>query len=76
MPEAGTVTTGGVALANGDYALFVLEQVKAGDPQKVDEALATNVEARLESRDGAEMYNQFRSHLRENAEVKIYQDQL
>ncbi len=75
-PEVGTVTPGGVALANGDYALFVLEEVRAGDPQTVDEAIGANVEARLDSRDGAEMYNQFRSHLRENAEVTIYQDQL
>jgi peptidyl-prolyl cis-trans isomerase D len=75
-PEAGSVTSGGVALANGNYALFILEQVTAGDPQVVDEAMGANVEARLDSRDGAEMYNQFISHLRENAKVTIYQDQL
>ncbi len=75
-PEGDTVTPGGVALANGDYALFVLEQVTAGDPQTADEALGANIESRLDSRDGAEMYYQFRSHLRENAEVIIYQDQL
>jgi peptidyl-prolyl cis-trans isomerase D len=75
-PESGIVTPGGVALANGDYALFILEQVTAGDPQNTDEAIAANVEARLDSRDGAEMYIQFRSHLRENADVTIYQDQL
>ena len=75
-PEEGTIVSGGVALSNGDYALFALEAVIPGDPVSVDEAVSSNLQARLESRDGSEMYAQFRAMLRDNAEVVIYHDQL
>ncbi len=75
-PEAGKAVYGGVALTNGDYALYSLQKVSLADPASVDEAVLANIRARLESRDGAEMYIQFRDLLRQNAKIVIYEDQL
>jgi peptidyl-prolyl cis-trans isomerase D len=75
-PEQGKVETGGVALANGNYALFALENMVLADPTLAVEGASSNILARLESRDGAEMFLQFQELLREKAEVVIYEDQL
>lgn len=76
VPAAGKARFGGIALANGDYALYSLESVSLADTASVDEAVLSNIRARLESRDGSEMYIQFQSLLRENAEIQIYEEQL
>ena len=75
-PAESEIAVGGLALDNGDYALYILESVTDGDPETMDEAQLTNLNARLSSRDGREMFAKFNQYLRDNAEVVVYQDQL
>ena len=75
-PKEGVISFGGLALDNGDYALVMLEKVEQGELDNIDESQRNLVQQQLLARDGDGMFNQFRSLLREKAEVTISRDQL
>ncbi len=75
-PRAGKVGFGGVALDNGDYALYMLEDVRPGNPQDVDEEQRTALRQRLLARDGQGAFSAFQRSLRDSAEIEIFEDQL
>ena len=75
-PAEGQVGSGGIALGDGSYVLFIVEEVTNALPGDVDEALKTSLTQQLVSRDGNELYNQFSQMLRDKAEIMVYEDQL
>ena len=75
-PAEGQVGSGGIALGDGGYVLFIVEEVTNALPDDVDEALKTSLTQQLVSRDGNELYNQFSQMLRDKAEIMVYEDQL
>lgn len=76
MRPADGPVHGLVDLGPQGYAVFALEQVRDGDPAKVDAELKEKIRRQLLSRRGAEYYMHHRAGLRGKAEVKIYADQL
>ena len=75
-PAIGSVNFGGVVLNNGDYALYVLEEVRQGNPEDTDEALKAELQQRLLIRDGLGAFSTFQQSLRDSAEVEIFEDRL
>ncbi len=75
-PKEGGVQFGGLTLDNGDYALFVLEQVESGDLVAVEEEQRSAVELQLLDRDGSRMFEQFMEELRKNANTTILEQRL
>lgn len=70
-PADGEIVYGGVALGNGDYAVYALEAVIPGDVESVDEAERSALRQRLLARDGDGLYQQLRQTIRQNADVTI-----
>ena len=75
-PAIGSVNFGGVVLNNGDYALYVLEEVRQGNPEDADEALKAELQQRLLIRDGLGAFSTFQQSLRDSAEIEIFEDRL
>ena len=75
-PEEGKLRAGGLALENGDYAIFVLEDISPGTTDESDPAQRTRIEQQLLARDGFGLYNQFREMLKDDASIVIFEDQL
>lgn len=67
---------GGVALDNGDYALYVLEEVRPGNPEDVGEEEKERLRQRLLVRDGVGAFSVFQRSLRDGAEIEIFEDRL
>jgi hypothetical protein len=63
-------------LGRQGYAVFVLEQVRDGDPAKASAELKERVRRLLLARRGADYYGFYRIGLRNRADVTIYPDQL
>ncbi len=70
------VDFGGVALDNGDYALYVLEEIRPGNPEDVDEEEKDVLRQRLRVRDGAGVFSVFQQSLRDGADIEIFEDRL
>ncbi len=75
-PAAGAVVYGGVLLDNGDYAIYALKEVLAGDGDSVDEDQRSSLRAQLLARDGEDFFKQFLTSLREQAKLSVDQGQL
>lgn len=75
-PSGGEPVSGGVALSNGDYALFRLVEVKEGDPARAPEDLEKRVSDSLARRQTQDMEAQLIADLREQADVSIKEDAL
>ncbi len=75
-PAVGSADFGGVALDNGDYALYVLEDVRPGNLYDVDEAEKDALRQRLLVRDGQGAFTAFQRSLRDGAEIEIFEDRL
>ena len=75
-PGQGEVTTGGVALCDSGYAIYMIEKVTNANPGDVDDAQKTSLTERLLTREGAEAYNRFATLLRDQAEIVVYDNQL
>ncbi len=75
-PAIGSVNFGGVVLDNGDYALYVLEEVRQGNPVDADEELKAGLQQRLLIRDGLGAFSTFQQSLRDSAEIEIFEDRL
>ena len=75
-PATGKVGFGGVALDNGDYALYVLEEVSPGNLEEIDEAEKDSLRQRLLARDGQGAFRVFQRSLRDSAEVEVFEDRL
>ncbi len=74
-PKEGTVGFGGLTLRNGDYAIYMLENITLGNVSEIDEQRKNQLRQRLVDRDGASYYRQFSELLRANAKIEIAQDQ-
>ena len=70
-PEPGAAAYAGVALDNGDYAVYALNEVIPGDIDSIDEFQRAFLEEQLRERDGDGMYQQLLSTIRRGAEVAI-----
>ncbi|MEA3291829.1 MAG: hypothetical protein U9Q71_05935, partial [Pseudomonadota bacterium] len=75
-PAEGQTIYGGTALPNGDYAVYALHEVRAGDPAQAPEAQREQVRQLLLGRNGPEFYQALLEGLRQRAKIKIYEDQL
>ena len=75
-PAGGGVDFAGVVLDNGDYVLYVLEDVRQGNPEDADEAEKTALRQRLRVRDGEGAFSAFQQSLRDSAEIEIFEDRL
>ena len=70
-PEPGAAVYDGVALGNGDYAVYALNQVTPGDLGDIDEFERLLVQQQLRGRDGEGLYQQLLRTIRQHAEVAI-----
>ena len=75
-PAGGGADFGGVVLDNGDYVLYVLEDVRQGNPEDVDESEKAALRQRLLVRDGQGAFSAFQQSLRDSAEIEIFEDRL
>ncbi|NKB62696.1 MAG: hypothetical protein GKR95_11440 [Gammaproteobacteria bacterium] len=75
-PGEGVVGIGGVVLFDGDYAIYMVEDVDLGSVDDISEEHKARLRQRLMDRDGGSYYRQFSEFLRANAEVTIAEDQL
>jgi peptidyl-prolyl cis-trans isomerase D len=75
-PAADAPVPGGMVLANGDFALFRLREVKEGDVEQASEDLVEYVVGSLQRRRGVDMVEQYLADLREQAEVSIREEAL
>jgi peptidyl-prolyl cis-trans isomerase D len=75
-PAAGKAVYGGLALANGDYAVFRLNKVQEGDPAKAGDELRERLKAILKRRDGEETFTAYLQGLRSAAKVQVFEDRL
>jgi len=75
--SAGTgADFGGVALDNGNYALYALEEIRPGNPEDVGEEERDVLRQRLLARDGVGAFSVFQRSLRDGAEIEIFEDRL
>ncbi|MEM7196579.1 MAG: SurA N-terminal domain-containing protein, partial [Pseudomonadota bacterium] len=74
--EAGQTQYGGVPLANGDFALYLLKDIEFASPSSVDSNVRTRVETQLSEREGNMTYDSFAGLLRELADVNIDEELL
>ena len=75
-PSPGQTAYGGVALANGDYAIYALAEVTPGNPQDADDEQRDALRRQLLDRDGNGLYAQLRETIRADADVVIDLEQL
>ncbi|WP_446831537.1 SurA N-terminal domain-containing protein [Candidatus Foliamicus sp.] len=66
----------GLALLDGRYALFEVEEVLPGQPERIAREQRDEVKAELEEREALLEYNAYRSGLRDRARVWIAPDAL
>ncbi len=71
-PTEGETQIDGLTLNNGDYAVFRLRSVTLGDPTTATEEQRNQVVQQLNQRDGNSSYTLFRSVLRANTDVEIF----
>jgi len=76
LPEEGDPVPGGLALADGDYALFRLLEVIEGDVEQAPEDLRQRVDNSLQRRTDQDMVQQYIADLREQAEVTVKEEAL
>lgn len=74
--EEGKPVYGGLALANGDYSLFALNNIIDVDPAKLDEAKRTTVKRNLSSAQGESAFASMLADLKEGASISILEDNL
>lgn len=75
-PSGEQPVPGGVALGDGDFALFRLIEVTEGDVSEASEELRQRVDETLLRRRGEDMLEQFIADLREQADVNIKEQAL
>ncbi|MGI9311811.1 MAG: SurA N-terminal domain-containing protein [bacterium] len=75
-PNDGETAHDGLALANGDYALYALKAVVAGKPEDIAAPERAQLRAQLLARDGGGAYQQLRDTIRQNAAVIIDHEQM
>ncbi len=75
-PSVDKPTVGGLALNNGDYAVYRLKSVTQGDAKSASEQQRESVVQQLRQRDGDIAYEMFRGALRGQADVQIFDDVL
>ena len=75
-PTDGSSIIEGVAMENGDYAIFELKEVKDIDPTSIDESVRTRLRQQLLSRNGNSLYQNMSELLRDLADVSIDSEQL
>ncbi len=72
-PKPGDAATiNGLRLNNGDYAVYTLSGVKAGDPASAEESERNRINQQLNQRDGALYFSAFQRQLRVGANVEIF----
>ena len=75
-PDSEKVSSGGVLLANGEYAIYSIQEIINGSIDDVDESVKTNIDATALAREGAEVFAEFLIMLRDAADVVIFEEQL
>ncbi len=65
-------TIDGLRLDNGDYAVYTLSDVKAGDPASAEESDRNRINQQLNQRDGLLYFSAFQRQLRVEADVEIF----
>lgn len=74
--QAGEPVYERVDLGDQGYAVVALYSVKDGDPANTDPALKEKARRLLTGRRGADYYADYRAGLRQQADIKIFRDQL
>lgn len=67
---------GSVDLGGKGFAVFALNKVVEGDPAKADEAMKNKVKNLLDARRGSDYYHYYTTGLRQEADIKVYSDNL
>ncbi|MGR3914629.1 MAG: SurA N-terminal domain-containing protein [Gammaproteobacteria bacterium] len=75
-PPPGKPALAGVALGNGDYAIYALKEVRAGDLASIDESKRDELRQKLLARDGSGSYRQLLNAISQEADISIDQRQL
>ncbi len=75
-PAPGTTAYNGVAMRNGDYALYALKKVTAGDVANLDEAQHATLRRQLLARDGSQLHQQLLQTILKNADFSIDREQI
>jgi peptidyl-prolyl cis-trans isomerase D len=75
-PEGGKPEYGSAVLADGAVAVFALKRVTEPEKPAMTGAEADALRKLLEARRGREYLDSYRSGLRQQAEIRIYKDQL
>lgn len=71
-PKEGEMTTDGLQLGNGNYAVYRLKGTTLGDPTSATEQQRNQVVQQLNQRDGNNTYTLFRNFLRSSMDVEIF----
>ncbi len=75
-PATGGATVGGIALANGDYAVIKLTGVKDGDPAAVDETQRKAIVQSLTNRASESEFGAMLQSAKEKAKIVRFEDKL
>ena len=75
-PDAGSVAYDGVALGNGDYAIYALREVVQGSVADIEESRRDGLHEQLLARDGDGLYRRLRETIRQGADVSINREQI
>ncbi len=75
-PGSGRTVYGILDLGSLGHGVYALSEVKEGNPEKADAELRERVQRELQRRRGAEYFTDYRSGLRQQADIKLYADQL
>lgn len=76
VPAGEESIPGGLALANGDYALFRLVEVVEGNAEQAPEDLEQRIADTLQRRRSRDLMEQYIADLREEAEVTVKEEAL
>ena len=75
-PADGRVFSGGVALANGDYALITVNDVEQPTAEAIAEEERQSIRAQLERLQANAAWSLFLRDIREHADVTVYSESL
>ncbi|MDH5648929.1 MAG: hypothetical protein OEY67_04670, partial [Gammaproteobacteria bacterium] len=75
-PEAGQPVFGSVDLGNAGYAVFVLQQIREGDPARADAKTKESISGQLTGYRGVDYLQYYSAGLRQEANVRIFADNL
>jgi peptidyl-prolyl cis-trans isomerase D len=69
-------STDSVELTNGDYAIFSIRKVQAGNPEDVAETVRDQIRLVIQQRKGEDLFSDYERGLYELADIVIHEDKL